>query len=210
MIDFESINFRYLYHQFLLVKNLDQKTKMVIKHSGFPIRQDDNAMLIYGYIDHDAGISFELMCAAYVFDNGDVALEPPNDTTSFKFRMNSFQGDIEQFNDTKVIGPFMEKMKMINDGYSVSDDVEDVREIKDLDPMRAPGYPDDIVVTFFMEGYRPEGIWCRVETVDRQKGTIRMTMLNEPNAPFGKHIGDMVDVGLLKLDDGEIKPVAIL
>ena len=34
-------------------------------------------------------------------------------------------------------------------------------------------------------------------------------MLNEPNADFGKHIGNIVDVELTKLDNGECKAVVI-
>ena len=41
----DEINFRDMYHQFLLVKDIDMKTRLVIEKSGFRIRQDDNAML---------------------------------------------------------------------------------------------------------------------------------------------------------------------
>ena len=55
-----EINFREMDNKFLLVKDIDLETRMTIKGSGFRIRSDDNAMLVFGYIDHEAGISFEL------------------------------------------------------------------------------------------------------------------------------------------------------
>ena len=39
----DEINFRDMYYQFLLVKDIDMKTRLVIEKSGFRIRQDDNA-----------------------------------------------------------------------------------------------------------------------------------------------------------------------
>ena len=39
---------------------------------------------------------------------------------------------------------------------------------------------------------------------------IKTRMLNEPNAPIGKHLGDIVDVTLIRMDDGELKAAAVL
>ena len=53
-------------------------------------------------------------------------------------------------------------------------------------------------------------IWCRVEDADPNRGLIQMRMLNQPNAPFGNNNGDIVDVALVKMDNGELKAVAVL
>ena len=90
----DTVSFRDMDNKFLLVMDIDLKTRMIIEKSGFRIRQDDNAMLVFGYIDQEAGISFELLCAACVYDDGEVSLEPTNKTTSFKFRYGSFEGDV--------------------------------------------------------------------------------------------------------------------
>ena len=62
----DEISFRDMDQKFLLVKDIDMKTRMMIEKPGFRIRQDDNAMLLFGYIDQQAGLSFELLCAACV------------------------------------------------------------------------------------------------------------------------------------------------
>ena len=56
----DEISFRDMDQKFLLVKDIDMKTRMVIEKSGFHIRQDDNAMLLFGYIDQQAGLSFQV------------------------------------------------------------------------------------------------------------------------------------------------------
>ena len=206
----DTISFRNLDNEFLLVKDIDIKTRMVIEKSGFRIRQDDNAMLVYGYIDQEAGLSFELLCAACVYDDGEVALEPANKSTSFKFRYGSFQGDVIPFTNKGLLTPFYDRAMMIKEHYAVPSSVQEIRAIQELDPSRAPGYPDDVVVFFNKDGYRNEGIWCRTVGTDLARRLIQMRMLNEPNAPFGKHIGDIVDVTLIQMDNGELKAAAVL
>ena len=209
-INLDEINFRDLDNQFLLVKNIDRKTKRTIEEGGFRIRPDDNAMLVFSYIDRHAGISFELLCAAYVYDDGEVVFEPSNENVLFKFRYGSFEGEIIPFTNKSQLVPFMDKAQMIVKGYKAPDSVLAIRAIRELDPSRAPGFPDDIVVFFVKEGYRNEGIWCRTEGTDPERRLIQMRMLNEPNASFGKHIGEIVDVTLIQMDDGELKAVAVL
>ena len=205
-----KISFREMDGQFLLVKDIDLKTRLTVAASGFRVRAEDNAMLVFGYIDHEAGLSFELLCAACVFDDGDVSLEPINKKTSFKFRYGSFQGDIISFRNYDQLLPYQDRAKSIIEGYAVSDEVREIRGIKELDPSRAPGYPDDLAVFFVKEGYRNEGIWCRTMGIDRERNLIRMQLLNEPDAPFGKHLGDIVDVTVIRMNDGEVRLVAVL
>ena len=206
----DEISFRDIVGRFLLIKDIDMKTRMVIEASGFKIRQDDNAMLVFGYIDYEKGTSFELLCAACVYDDGEVSFEPTNKTASFKFRYGSFTGDMVPFNNFSQLIPYRERAEMIVKGYSVTDDVNWVRGVVELDPSRAPGFPDDIMVFFVKEGYRSEGIWCRVVSIDPERLLIQMRLLNEPNAPFGKHMGEIVDVAMVRMDDGEVKALAEL
>lgn len=206
----DDISFRAMDNKFLLVKNIDLKTRMIIEKSGFRIRPDDNAMLVFGYIDQHAGMSFELLCAACVYNDGEVSLEPTNKSTSFKFRYGAFQGDMVPFTNLSQLVPYHDRAQMIVKGYAASDAVLEVRAIKELDSSRAPGYPDDIVVFFIKEGYSNEGIWCRTVGTDPERHLIQMEMLNEPNAPFGKHVGDIVDVTLYPMDNGELRAIAVL
>ena len=206
----DEISFRDIAGRFLLVKDIDMKSRFLIEKSGFKIRQDDNAMLLFGYIDYNAGISFELLCAACVFDDGEVSFEPMNKTTTCKLRYGSFTGDMVPLDNLSQLIPYRERAEMIIKGYGAPDDVLEIRKIKELDSSRAPGYPDDIVVFFVKEGYKNEGIWCRVVSADPETHLVQMRMLNEPYATFGKHVGEIIDVMLIPMDDGEVKAFAVL
>ena len=206
----DQVNFRELYHQFLLVEDIDEKTRTLIRKSEFKMLPDDNAMLVFGYIDREAGMSFELLAAAHVYEDGKVSLEPRSETTSCKFRWGSLVGKVSQFTDKSRLIPYMEWANGIVEWYGCSNDVKEIREMTELDGLRAPGYPDDIVVYFFKKDCRPEGIWCRAESIDRERHLFMMKMLNEPFTPFGKHMGNIVPVQTIRMDDGSIKAFALL
>ena len=135
--------FRDFDQKIILVKGIDQRTLMIIKLAGFHVRPDDNAMLVFCYIDREAGISYELLCAAHIFDDGEVAFEPGNDDTSYKFRYGTFQGEIADIKGYKPFGQFAGKVQMIVDHYSAPEDILEVRRIQQLDMSRAQGFPDD-------------------------------------------------------------------
>ena len=122
----------------------------------------------------------------------------------------SFEGDIEPFDNMTVFLAYKERVEDIMKNYDVPDGVMEIRALYKLDGLRAPGFPDDILVYFIKEGYKNEGIWCKVTGTDHDKGRIQMRMLNEPYAPFGKHRGDIVDVKLADGENGELLAVAVL
>lgn len=133
----DEISFRDMDQKFLLVKDIDMKTRMVIEKSGFRIRQDDNAML-FGYIDQQAGLSFELLCAACVYDDEEVSLEPASKTTSFKFRYGSFQGDMVPFTNLSLLIPFHDRAQMIKNGYGASRGCTEGHGIRRINGCRIP------------------------------------------------------------------------
>ena len=210
MAALKEINFRKLYHKTSLFIDRTGRNLAVMKRAEFPVRPDDNAILVYGYIDHTAGLSFEVLCAAYVYEDGQVSLEPGGEHTSLKLRFDSFRGEVVPFDNIEMLLPYQKKIEMIDEGYGCSDDIMEVRSISALDPSRAPGYPDDILVYFVGESEKAEGIWCRVERVDHDKGLIYANLLNQPYRSYGYNMGDTVPVGLIKMEDGELKAAAIL
>ena len=75
---------------------------------------------------------FELLCAACVYDDGEVSLEPTNKTTSFKFRYGSFQGDMVPFTNLSQLIPFHDRAQMIKNGYGAPEAVLEIRNIREL------------------------------------------------------------------------------
>ncbi len=201
----EDISFREIENRFLLVKNVDARTLMVMDKMGYHVRQDDNAIVVYGYIDMEAGISFELLCAACVYMDGAVSLEPRNNSATMKLRYKSFTGEVVPYPDPGQMAPFRDIALQIKRNYIASSDIMALRKIEALDPYRAPGFPDDIMVIFMKKGCRNEGIWCRPVKLDRIRKVIQMRMLNEPHAAMGRHKGDIVNVSLVQHDDGDVR-----
>ena len=48
----DEISFREMDQKFLLVKGIDKETLMAIKGLDFHVRQDDNAIVVFGYIHY--------------------------------------------------------------------------------------------------------------------------------------------------------------
>jgi hypothetical protein len=206
----EQMSFRSLANKFLILKNPDPHMIMIVKEAGCPIREDNNAMLLYGYIDHEAGLTFEFICMAYIYNDGRVTLEPRNIETSTKFRYGSFSGDVTPFINIDQLVPYMDISNIIDDGYKVSSQIMEVRKNKDIDELRAPGFPDDLLVIFYKPDEKMEGIWCRVEGVDRKNNTVKGKLLNQPWVNYGINIGDIVDIIFYNVEGQGMKAFAKL
>lgn len=74
---------------------LSTKTILIFRifFKEFPNYHDANALLLYGYIDHEAGLTFEVLSAAR-HENDTTTLFPGNDEISVKLRSESI-GDEE-------------------------------------------------------------------------------------------------------------------
>ena len=155
-----EFSFRELDRHYLLIKGISLKTKMQIQHAEFPVSMDDNSMLVYGYVDHDEGIIFELLCAAHVFSNGSVALEPGNPRRSARIPCEPLEGWIEPFTDSSMIAPFKPKEQKIEAEYYQNKGIVEIREMQELDAFRAERHPDDISVHFVKDGAHTERVWC--------------------------------------------------
>ena len=182
----EDFNFRDLTAGPVLIVN-DRNLATV--GTAFEHKPSDNAILAWGYIDHTAGITFEVLCMGEYTTNGRIDLRRGNNTTSFKLRYESITGVIVLLNDN-VMPALQDKIDMIKNGYQVNEAVIKARNSSIFDDFRHPEFPDDVMLYFVKEGLRPEGIWCRFE--DEIDGRPAVKMLNEPNADFGVHRGDLI------------------
>ena len=199
----EDINFRDLTYGLVLIVN--DRNLPALKNI-FESRPRDNAILACGYIDHTAGISFEVLCLGEYGPNGEINLRRGNPTTSFKLRYDNVTGIIVLLDD-QIMPTLQDKIDMVREGYAVNEDIMRARNTTAFDSFRHPQYPDDVMLMFFKEGVRPEGIWCRVEGADDGRPVAQM--LNEPNADFGVHMGDMVPFGWTEIE-GEMRGFALL
>ncbi len=202
----DQFNFRQLHHQYLLLMK-DESTLNVLRGMDFPHEVYDNALLLYGYIDSEAGISFEVLGFAYVDEGGNAAYREPGTSTVMKLRYDSIKGELSSVPYTEALEIYRWKVDICNSGYRANEVVEAFREIEAIDPSRHHQFPDDIIVFFIREGMKPEGIWCRICGIRNEH--ICGRLLNTPYGNFGVSQGDIVETTSVKVGD-ELKAVALV
>ncbi|MBQ7864197.1 MAG: hypothetical protein IJ353_07020 [Lachnospiraceae bacterium] len=201
----EQFNFRELHHRYLLLLNDDQN--IMVASKAFPHEEGDNALLLYGYIDHEAGISFEVLGFARQIEGQPIQYRDTSPDTALKLRYDSVKGVLGHVSTTLEFYRYKSRVDVINQHYNVHFAVEHIRTIESLDKYRSPQYPDDIIVFFVKENCKPEGIWVRLEKNigDKLAGRI----LNEPWADYGYHTGDYIRIEPV-VKNNELLPIAIL
>lgn len=88
--------------------------------------------------------------------------------------------------------------------YYESESLRTIRNRVDLDTFRATGYLDDVYVVLASQipDHIPEVVWVRLKEMSDEGTTFRGILLNEPDADFGVHEGDMLTVHLVEDQDG--------
>ena len=199
----DQFSFRDLHHHLLVISNDPKHVTPIVDI--LPHAQGDNAVLAYGYIDHTAGITFEVLCAASMVGTKVTAYREPRTDTSFKLRYDAVKGLLLSVEDSSLIEKFADTISRINENYKAPKVVEEMRRIWMLDRWRDAQFPDDIQVFFI--GAKQEVIWGRPAGYDGQNMTV--TLLNEPWADFGVHLGDIVPIRLVSVGR-EFAAIALL
>lgn len=185
----EDYNFRDLHHNYVLIK--DVTDRFTLYNLEFQCVEGDNSLLTYGYIDHTAGLTFEVLCFAKKDENGLIQLRPGKESISFKIRYDGVLGDIEIIQPELVASEYQRKVDTINEGYEVNTELEQIRNHTLIDNDRSKQFPDDVCAILFKEGVQTEQIWVRTETII--DGKIAGCLINKPYSDaFGLDIGDMV------------------
>lgn len=191
---FDEIGFRGIDHN-AFGFSIDGLNKEIFKD--FEGYAKANYALGYGYIDHDAGVTFEILCLGICNDDL-VNFYRGNDEISIKVRIGSVKDeDLEYFsskdkNVATMLNEFKDKIDAINKNYSVSDVVEDIRHLEELDHLRSDEYPDDVKVIMIKDDLAPEVVWARFESFNN--GMFECKLLNEPYQDFGCKEMDLIKV----------------
>lgn len=182
--------FRSFNNVFVTVPVTDKLRKLI---QTFPGGAEADYILAYGYIDHEAGMTLEVLAAAQKAGKG-FRFWDSNDEGTVKIRIGSIT-DLECYylddDDGKLYGWYKEKVDNLS-VYDVDDDVKVSRGMEFLDAFREPDFPDDVLVHLFKEGYHAEGCWVRVEALDEENHQFLGTLLNEPEQELGCHEGDRI------------------
>lgn len=202
-MNYKETGFRVLYKHFAAFMLTDRLREII---EGFPNAEKANCILTYGYIDHTAGFTLEILATGKRNKN-DFRFYDGSDEFRSIIRVDVVEND-EFFQFENSEGKFREryaKKVEISDSYKESDAIESTRSMQYLDSFRHPHYVDDVLVYLLKDGCKPEGCWVRLEDV---KGRLFIgELLNEPDQDLGCHIGERIGFFFYRQDNSE--PVCI-
>lgn len=197
---YNDVGFRAFYHNYTAVP-LKDNLKAVIKD--FPGADRANCILTYGYIDHAAGLTLEVLAAAYKSEDG-FLFEETNSKVTAKIRIGSIMEDECYYfddEDGRLYARYANKVDALLD-YNAGEEVEESRKMDFLDDSRSPEYPDDVLVYLLREGNQPEGCWVRIEGLAEHQ--IIGILLNEPDQDFGYHEGEKIAFFVQRMEEEKI------
>lgn len=193
MIQVAQLNFREMEHQICLL-GINQTISGSLYAGGMDA-PEDGGVLAYGYVDTEGGFTFEILAPAKV--EGDKIIPLPG-VPDMMVKLHK-----EQANECSIrLGPVVDrtpyerKIAVINEAYAPSEDVAAIRSVDLIDDSRHPDYPDDILVIFLKDDYKPEGCWVR--SMEVEEGRCIGKLLNEPDQDYGVHENDLIPFDIVK------------
>lgn len=198
-----EINFREIYGHVVEIQGLTvvkQLRQMKIDVDGL------KGGLFYVYIDHEAGLTFELLAIEVKNKQGmEYKIVPSN--MSYKLRAKPvLEEEIHIIQDINV-NLFLDKLNYIKEKYMNVDTLEELRSFTDLDSSRHTEYPDDVMVYFLDKSKDPEACWVRVEGFEKR--SLYGRLLTKPIQDNGYEVGDRVYFQTMIMEDGSISCICI-
>ena len=176
----------------------------------FPSVEEVNGFVGYGYIDHQAGFTFETMACAIKNEKG-ITVLPGNDFMTFKQRMRHVMGKEVTILDEKDYDSsfFSKKIEKIENLYNGDVEIAALREIEEIDHLRSNEFTDDALVMMYKEGVNPEKAWFRLEGLNETY--IQGRLLHElSKKEYGLHEGDVCNLSLMQDDNDTIHIICML
>lgn len=158
----------------------------------FEVTEDATGVLCYGYIDAQAGITFEILCCA-VYDAAKKTLKllRGNDEQSAKIRLAELLEAQAAVLPSEIprLSEFQSKVAMVQKAYEADEATEAMRQLTSLDPARIATHPD-IVTVYLVRGDESEAVFVLLKEV--REVNIIGTLLSEPQKVYGLHKGDEI------------------
>lgn len=197
---YSKTGFRALYKNFAAFSMKDKFKKAM---EGYPNIENANCMLVYGYIDCEAGLTLEVIATGIEHGNDFKFFAPSDDTRSF-IRIGGIEDEdfaLLDDSDNSLSKRYAKKLEMLT-SYAVDEEIEKTRDMNFLDGSRHPHYPDDVQVYLIKDGFKPEVCWARI--IGLGEHCIMGALLNEPNQNFGYHQGEKIAFFIQETEDKKI------
>ena len=197
---YKDTGFRALYKNFVAFMLKDNLKQCI---EGYPNADKANCILTYGYIDQEAGLTMEVLCAGKK-DGDSFAFFDASKENRVILRVGSVIDDefyVFDDSDGSLSKKYSDKLEVVKN-YEAPEEVEESRKMTFLDKLRHEYYPDDVMVYLTREGLNPEGCWVRI--IGLGDHFIMGTLLNEPDQDFGYHEGEKIAFFVQKTEDDKI------
>ena len=195
----KEMNFRDIVDKYLYIDAAGVAQNL---GSIFEVTEDATGVLCYGYIDEQAGISFEILCCA-VHDAAKKTLKllHGNDEQSAKIRLSELLEAQAAVLPSEMprLSEFQSKVAMVQKVYEADEATEAMRKLTSLDPARLATHPD-IVTVYLVCGDEDEAAYVLLKEV--REVNIIGTLLSEPQKVFGLHKGDEISFFLVRNEKG--------
>lgn len=168
----------------------------------FEVTEDVTGVLCYGYIDAQAGISFEILCCAeYDAAKKTLKLLHGNDEQMAKIRLAELLEAQAAVLPSEMprLSEFQSKVAMVQKAYKADKATEAMRKLTSLDPARLATQPD-IVTVYLVRGDEAEVAYVLLKEV--REVNIIGTLLSEPQKASGLHKGDEISFFLVRNEKG--------
>lgn len=187
----KEMNFRDIVDKYLYIDAASVAQKL---GSIFEVTEDATGVLCYGYIDAQAGISFEILCCA-VHDAAKKTLKllRGNDEQSAKIRLAVLPSEMPRLSE------FQNKVATVQKTYKADEATEAMRQLTSLDPARLVTHPD-IVTVYLVCGDEAEAAYVLLKEV--REVNIIGTLLSEPQKASSLHKGDEISFFLVRNEKG--------
>ena len=195
----KEMNFRDIVDKYLYIEAARVAQKL---GSIFEVTDDVTGLLCYGYIDAQAGISFEILCCA-VYDAAKKMLKllHGNDEQSAKIRLAELLEAQAAVLPSEMprLSEFQSKVATVQKTYKADEATEAMRKLTSLDPVRIATHPD-IVTVYLVRGDEAEAAHVLLKEVCEVN--IIGTLLSEPETANGLHKGDEISFFLVRNEKG--------
>jgi hypothetical protein len=206
-VTFADLGFRDIAGRLLVVacpllKRLDR--------TGIVVPDGADAVLAYAYVDHAQGLSLfalapESLIGGVVFN--DVSF-PAAQNRSVVLRSESIPPESRVHFPDNVRGLQERYSEQIEQACASSEGVLAARGFEQVDALRSPEYPDDVLAVLAFEGLPSEGVWFRLEGIAGEDA-LAGVLLNEPDGAYPVHEGDLMALVLTESDDGSAMLVTV-
>ena len=195
----KEMNFRDIVDKYLYIEAAGVAQKL---GSIFEVTEDATGLLCYGYIDEQAGISFEILCCA-VHDaaKNTLKLLHGNDEQSAKISLAELLEAQAAVLPSEMprLSEFQNKVATVQKTYKADEATEAMRKLTSLDPARIATHPD-IVTVYLVHGDEAEAANVLLKEV--HEVNIIGTLLSEPETVNDLHKGDEISFFLVRNEKG--------